>query len=120
MVGKALCCFLLAALSLPAHGEWTMLKRFLQSNVVIVEETPSRLTLRHPEVTDLMVIGLEDGVEADIRGKIAQVAGGRPYRVWVASEKLLQDPAKPKQVWGRFFRSEFLRILKRPRGEITN
>ncbi|MEM1247288.1 MAG: hypothetical protein AAGA81_19735 [Acidobacteriota bacterium] len=120
MRNKILFFLLLSILSVPAQGQWKMLKRFIQSDVVIVEETKSVLILRHPEVTEMMVIGLKDGVDADIKADTAQARGGNPYRIWVASEKLLQDPSKPKQVWGRFFRSEFLRILKRPSGEATD
>ena len=99
-----------------ASAQWKMLKKFVQKDVEIVEETKTLLVLRHPELDELMVVALKnDGDEQpDIQGDMAQERGGNPYRVWVASEKLWNDPDKPKQVWGRFFRAEFLRILRPP------
>ncbi len=102
-----------------AAAQWKMLKKFVQKDVEIVEETKTVLVLRHPELDELMVVALkgESDEEPDIQADTAQERGGNPYRVWVASEKLWNDPDKPKQVWGRFFRAEFLRIL-RPPGQV--
>ena len=97
----------------PANGQWKMLKKFIQQDVVVVEETKVLLVLKHPELSELMVVALKDGAgEADIEAATVQERGGNPYRIWVASEKLINE--KPKQVWGRFFRSEFLRLLRAP------
>ena len=59
-----------------------------------------------------MTMGDEDA--PDIYGQMNQKRGGNPYRVWVASESFWNDPNRPKQVWGRFFRTEFLKILRPP------
>ncbi len=105
---------MLALVASAAIGQWKMVRKFVQPEVEIVEETKSFLILRHPEIKALVVLSLETGGEADIQGELEQERGGNPYRVWVATENFWNDPDRPKAIWGRFFRVEFLKILRPP------
>jgi len=115
---------LLSLIVAPANAQWKVVKKFIQPEVTIVEETKAALILSHPEIDALVVMTMKPGKDVamtmgsedapDIYGQMNQKRGGNPYRVWVASENFWNDPDRPKQVWGRFFRTEFLKILRPP------
>ena len=114
--------FLLVAISLlgtlpAASAQWKMVKKFVQPGVEIVEETKSFMILKHPELDLLVVLAYNDPeseADIDIQGATEQLRGGNPYRVWIARDRFWNDPDRPREVWGQFFRVEFLKILRPP------
>lgn len=108
--------FLVAAFLVPceARADWNQVKRFLQPDVRVVQETDETLVLRAPSVARLVVLSDSDTVTCDIRAERKVRRGGNPYRVWQATKTLVEDASLPRSAWGRFFTTPFLRILRMP------
>ena len=96
-----------------ARADWSKVKRYLQPRVRVVSETEDSLVVRAPELQRELVVSRAADVDCDIRASLRTRRGGNPYRVWSATRRLLEDPHLPKPAWGRFFKSQFLRILRR-------
>ena len=95
-------------------SHWRMLKKVLQDDVQIVSEDDTRMTLFHRVYRDTVRIGLDPCDECDITGVMEIKRGGNPYRAWIAHEKFWNNPDRPRTIWGEYFRSSFLRILRPP------
>ena len=74
-----------------AQAQWSSLKPALQSGVQVVKETTTRLVLYH-QSGDSLVLTPWQQKDSDIYGAFEVKRGGNPYRVWVATEKLLNNP----------------------------
>lgn len=102
-----------------AQHAWRVLKQYLQPEMVVLEETATLLVLYHPVRRDTLRVMLEEDPEADIYGTLAYRRGGNPYRTWIASTRFWNNPDRPRQQWGRYFRTEFLRLVREPQDQIT-
>ena len=97
-----------------SNAQWDKLKRFIQTDVVIVEETEAKLVLFHKTLSDTIFLSSELAEDSDIYSKLSQKRGGNPYRVWQATDKFWNNPRRPKATWGKYFSSSFLKILRSP------
>ncbi|MEM6647215.1 MAG: hypothetical protein AAF730_13285 [Bacteroidota bacterium] len=107
------------AVAQPAKSDpaWRIVKKYLQADVIILEETAETMTIRHSVRGDTLRIGVRPCADCDIYGRIEARRGSNPYRVWVASARFWDNPQRPRNVWGQYFRSSFLRILRPPQTE---
>ncbi len=107
----------LLLISSPTSAAWERLKHFVQPGAVIEEETEDRLVLSFADsrIVIRMVLTTEPQDDSDIYGDFEVRRGGNPYRIWVATHQLWDDPERPRQKWGRLFRSQFLRAVRAPR-----
>ena len=94
-----------------AQAQWSSLKPALQSGVQIVKETTTRLVLYH-QSGDSLVLTPWPEKDSDIYGAFEVKRGGNPYRVWVATEKLLNNPRFAGEAGKIFFRETFLSALR--------
>ena len=107
---------ILAVPVVQAQPSWRVVKKYVQPDVEIVRETREALVLRHPDWPDTtLVLTTEQRQDSDIYEVLARRRGGNPYRTWKATEAFWNDPQRPKQTWGRYFRAEFLRLIRPPR-----
>ncbi|MEM1128690.1 MAG: hypothetical protein AAGI71_18750 [Bacteroidota bacterium] len=97
-----------------AQSTWRVLKKYVQDEVQVVEETNRRLVLYHTTRQDTLVVTTRQDPGADIWGRVEQRRGSNPYRVWTASAQFWENPVRPREAWGQYFRSGFLRILRPP------
>lgn len=102
----------LSCMAGPAHAQWDKIKKFVQPSVEFLTESKERLVLFQAELKDSVVISFDKVKGADIYSKMAMRRGSNPYRVWVASKEFWDDPKRPKKKWGKFFRSDFLKIMR--------
>ncbi len=106
---------ILAVPMVQAQPSWRVMKKYVQPDVEIVRETHEALVLRHPDWPDTtLVLTTEQREDSDIYEVLARRRGGNPYRTWKATEAFWNDPKRPKQTWGRYFRAEFLRLIRPP------
>lgn len=98
-----------------AQPSWQVVKKYLQPSVEVVRETDEALVLRHSELQDTLVLTAAWHAEADVFSVLGRRQGGNPFRIWVATEQFWNNPARPKQMWGRYFRAEFLRLIRPPK-----
>ena len=94
------------------QAQWSSLKPALQSGVQIVRETTTRLVLSHQSSGDSLVLTPLQEKDSDIYGAFEVKRGGNPYRVWVATEKLLNNPRFAGEAGKIFFRETFLSALR--------
>ena len=94
-----------------AQAQWSSLKPALQSGVQVVKETTTRLVLYH-QSGDSLVLTPWQQKDSDIYGAFEVKRGGNPYRVWVATEKLLNNPRFAGEAGKIFFRETFLSALR--------
>ena len=94
-----------------AQAQWSSLKPALQSGVQVVKETTTRLVLYH-QSGDSLVLTPWPEKDSDIYGAFEVKRGGNPYRVWVATEKLLNNPRFAGEAGKIFFRETFLSALR--------
>ncbi len=95
-----------------AQAQWSSLKPALQGGVQIVKETTTRLVLYHQSSGDSLVLTPLPEKDSDIYGAFEVKRGGNPYRVWVATEKLLNNPRFAGDAGKIFFRETFLSALR--------
>lgn len=100
----------------PALAEWEKVKPFVQDGVRIVREDQRSLVLGHGDVLIELVLTAGPAEEAHIFSTLEWRRGTNPYRVWIATERLWRGRELPRNQWGLFFRTPFLRILRVPRG----
>ena len=106
---------ILAVPVVQAQPSWRVVKKYVQPDVEIVHETREALVLRHPDWPDTtLVLTTEQREDSDIYEVLARRRGGNPYRTWKATEAFWNDPKRPKQTWGRYFRADFLRLIRPP------
>ena len=105
---------MLAVPVVQSQPSWRVVKKYVQPDVKIVHETREALVLRHPDWPDTLVLTTEQREESDIYEVLARRRGGNPYRTWKATEAFWNDPKRPKQTWGRYFRADFLRLIRPP------
>ena len=107
----------LLAFSAPAWGAWERVKHFVQPEAVIEEESEDRLVLSYTDDAGQVriVLTATQQPDSDIYADTERRRGGNPYRIWVATLQLWQDPDRPRREWGRLFRSQFLRAVREPR-----
>lgn len=99
-----------------AFAGWSIVKRHLQTEVQLIKETKDELILRKNDnsLRPLTVtVGLKEN--SDIYSLTVQQRGGNPYRIWIISERLANDSRLPKHLWGRYFKTAFLRVLRSPK-----
>lgn len=97
-----------------ALGQWNSLKRSIQPEVDIVEETADSLKLYHNVLSDTLLVTLEPAESAHIFGGVEWERGGNPYRVWVALPRFWDNPGLPRELWGAYFDDAFLDALRPP------
>ena len=107
----AVCCM---ASPNRAEAAWERLRRFLKPGVEIVSVEKDRMVLKTQQIARNIVVTSRLTPETDLYYVLERRRGGNPYRVWVASPKLLQDPAVPRKAWSSLFVTAFLRIIRRP------
>jgi len=99
-------------------GSWSKIKRVIQKNVQVIEETKESLVLFHPELQDTIKLSYDSASDADIIidiiGAMEKSHGSNPYQVWVATERFWSSTKLPKSQWGQFFRAAFLKGLRPP------
>lgn len=95
-----------------AQAQWSSLKPSLQGGVQIVKETTTRLVLFHQSSGDSLVLTPVLEKDSDIYGAFEVKRGGNPYRVWVATEKFLNNPRFAGDAGKIFFRPTFLSALR--------
>jgi len=100
------------AASMEAQAQWSSLKPLLQSDVQIVAETKTRLVLYHQSPGDSLILTSSREHDSDIYGAFEVRRGGNPYRVWVATEKFLNNPHFAGAAGKKFFREPFLKTLR--------
>ena len=105
---------LMFALAHPAVAQvdWKKVKRFIQEDVQIKEETKEYLILYHPELGKTVQVSISETSSTDIRGERSYRRGGNPYIKWEATIRLLNNQALPREMWSRFLKSEFLSLLR--------
>jgi len=96
------------------QAQWFIIKRSLQAEVRIARETATHLILRHQALADSIVVTSSKELESDIYGDLEVKRGGNPYRIWVATEKLLGNSHHAEGAGEKFFRASFLRTLRHP------
>ena len=104
----------IAGLATPAKADWKILRKFLDEDVRILEETEDKIVLFHHAAAGTLVVCVERNEKCDIYGELKRNRVGNPYRVWVVHEDLWRDPNRPRSEWGQCFRSPFLKILRAP------
>ncbi len=95
-----------------AQSPWRQVQRYLQPDAEIVSQTDERLVIAAGG--QRFVLSTEAGVGVDVLGGLARNRDGNPYRVWQATPNLWLDAASPRSGWGRFLRSDFLRLIRSP------
>jgi tetratricopeptide (TPR) repeat protein len=95
-----------------AEAQWSGIKPLLQKDVQIVAETKTRLVLYHQALGDSLVFTPTQEYDSDIYGGFEARRGGNPYRIWVATEKFLNNPRLAKDAGRKFFHESFLRALR--------
>ena len=98
--------------TMEAQAQWASLKPSLQSGVQIVTETKTRLVLYRQSSGDSLILTPLQEHDSDIYGAFEVKRGGNPYRVWVATEKLFNNPRFAGAAGNDFFREAFLRTLR--------
>ena len=97
-----------------AQAQWKQVKRFIQKDVEITRETKDYLVLYSAAVGDSIRVRIEKEDNAEIVGKKTIKRGGNPYVVWRAAVSFWNNEVVPKSEWAKFFRSEFLALLRPP------
>lgn len=100
-----------------AYAQWNIVKKFVQPQVHILEESKDLLILYQPTLGDTLVLTRERGPHSDIYGKIVRKRGSNPFRIWFVHKNLGSDPTRPRNTWGRFLRMTFLNTLRIPDSE---
>jgi len=95
-----------------AQAQWFMIKRLLQKEVKIVEETEKRLILYHNGLEDSLIFTTSNEPEADIYGDFEVRRGGNPYRVWVRSKKYWSTPRLFQDIESKFFLQSFSKTFR--------
>lgn len=98
----------------PAQAQWKKVKRFIQPEVTIIHESDKKLVVYHEALNDSIVLTTSDNESSDIYSDTAQKRGGNPFVIWVTTANFWFNSQRPKKLWGKFFRSEFLTILRPP------
>ena len=109
-----LCIVALTAVTAqPVQGQvdWKKVKRFIQDDVQVLEETDEYLILYHPGLETTVQVSISETSMTDIRGKRSYRRGGNPYIKWQATIRLLNNDALPRNRWSKFLKSEFLTLL---------
>ena len=78
------------------HAQWSIVKKFVQPQIKVIEESNDQLILFHPVVGDTLILTKEQKPHSDIFGKVIQRRGSNPYRIWYVHPNLASDPARPK------------------------
>ncbi len=95
-----------------AQSPWRQVQRYLQPDAQIVSQTDERLVIASGGQQFVLATKRGDGV--DVLGGLARNRDGNPYRVWQATPNLWLDASRPRSGWGRFMRSDFLRLIRSP------
>ncbi len=118
-MSRVLFLVLIAALAAPlvaqAQSPWRQVQRYLQPDARIVSQTDERLVIASGE--QQFVLSTERGEGVDVLGGLARNRDGNPYRIWQATPNLWLDASRPRSGWGRFLRSDFLRLIRAPNPE---
>lgn len=104
----------LPALAPPAGAQWRLVKLYLKPEVQVVRETREVLQVVHPAWADTLTLSIGPRPGTDIFGLTEQRRGSNPHRVWVATHRFWNNPARPRQRWGRYFRAPFLQLIRPP------
>ena len=96
------------------NNHWRVLRKYLQKDVNVLTSDDALLVISHPAYTDTIQIGIAPCDTCDITGFIENKRGDNPYRVWVAQDRFWNNEKRPQSMWGHYFRSSFLRILRPP------
>ena len=99
----------------PVQGQWKILKKFVQKDVTILKESSESLVLYNKALQDSVVLAQTPKVDCDIYASTEQKRGSNPYRIWVVTEKFRKNPKLPKKLWGKFFKTSFLKLLRPPK-----
>ena len=117
-------CFIIFLFSLfansPVQGQWKILKKFVQKDITILKESSECLVLYNQALQDSVVLAQTPKVECDIYASTEQKHGSNPYRIWVATEKFWKNPKLPKKLWGKFFKTSFLKLLRPPNEQVKS
>lgn len=97
-----------------ADAGWDRVKSYMQAEAEVVHEDEDRLVLRHPDLSVPLVLTHEQMADSHIYGALQRNRQGNPYRVWVATAQFWENPELPRAMWSRFFRAEFLGIVRPP------
>jgi hypothetical protein len=100
-----------------AYAQWKIVKKFVQPQVHILEESEDLLILYQPTLGDTLVLTGEREPHSDIYGKIVRKRGSNPFRIWYVHKNLGSDPTRPRNTWGRFLSLTFLNMLRIPDSE---
>ena len=93
---------------------WRIIKKYIQKDVEVVEQTEDVIGLYHTTRQDTLWLGLRPCDTCDIVGFIEERRGSNPYRVWTANTQFWDNPDRPQSTWGKYFRGSFLRVLRPP------
>lgn len=115
-MSRLLSLLLLAVVAAPvashAQSPWRQVQRYLQPDAEIVSQTDERLVIAAGG--QRFVLSTQSGAGVDVLGALARNRDGNPYRVWQATPNLWLDTSRPRSGWGRFLRSDFLRLIRSP------
>jgi hypothetical protein len=107
--------FVIFGMASHAQAQWSIVKKFVQRDIQIVQETEHLLVLSHNVVQDSLILSMAETTQVDIYAGLDQKRGGNPYRIWIATARFWDGSKRPKRTWGRFFHAEFLKIIRPPR-----
>ena len=103
-----------------AQSSWHLVKLYLKPDVRIVQESEDILRVVHPAWPDTLTLSIGSRPDSDIcpdsdiYGMTERRRGSNPYRVWVATHRFWDNPARPRHRWGQYFRASFLQLIRPP------
>ena len=104
---------------MPAHAQWKVVKKFVQKDTKIIEETEDHIILYNAELDATIRVTVADMPEGEIEGHRRIKRGGNPFIKWFYSERFWGSSEIPKSEWSKFFRSAFLALIQPPEKKKT-
>jgi hypothetical protein len=99
-----------------ANADWTTLKNYLRPGVTVSLETKERVEIIHQDSKTKVIITVGTSGNAHLFRQLRQRRGGNPYWAWFAGVKYGDIS---QQTWGKIFRFEFLRLLRRSSPQLS-
>ncbi len=96
-----------------AQAQWIAVKKSLQKEVQVIEETASRLVLSHRPSQSLLILTTSKEPDSDIYAALEVRRDGNPYRIWATTEKFWNKPHLAEDAGGKFFHVSFSKALRR-------
>lgn len=101
-------------LSPPAEAQWKIIKKSLQPEVRILEESETRLVLcQRDDSTAIVVMTMGLAGDADLHSGSEVRRGGNVYRVWITTENFWQKPYLTEDGGRKFFGDKLAKALRR-------